>query len=67
MLCLMFLFQGGSGAGSTRPDVVHTHLTRIIGCQFFYTAVISLYAPGFLHEHDKQKLFLNRILVSTLM
>lgn len=43
------------------PNVVHLHLTRMIGIHGIGSAIISLQAPGFLHESDKRVQFVARI------
>ncbi len=47
-----------------QKDAVMIHMTRMIGAVGVGSAVISLQAPGFLHEHDKRRQFLSRLIVS---
>ena len=46
------------------PNVVHLHLMRVIGIHGIGSAIVSLQAPGFLHECDKRVQFVARIIVS---
>ncbi|KAI0215676.1 hypothetical protein LSAT2_032262 [Lamellibrachia satsuma] len=49
------------------PNVVHLHLTRMIGIHGIGSAIISLQAPGFLHESDKRVQFISRIACQLLL
>ena len=43
---------------------VARHLVRLAGAQVLGTAFVSLQAAGFLHEKDKKKQFITRLVVS---
>ena len=49
------------------PNVVHLHLTRLVGIHGIGSAIVSLQAPGFLHESDKRVQFVSRIAVSIII
>lgn len=44
------------------PGAVHKHLVRCVGAMGIGDAVVSMQAPGFLHERDKRAQLLGRIL-----
>ena len=48
------------------PNAIHLHLVRALGSHSIGEAVISMQAPGFLHERDKRAQFLGRFVVSLL-
>ena len=46
---------------------VAKHLIRGCGAQVLGSAFVSLQAAGFLHEKDKKKQFITRLMVSALL